>query len=118
MQRIAQLPHHAQAVGGMAGEDVGVDRQRRFELRQLERCFEAQEFNAAAQHVQRAALVELIAQTGEQRFTGLRAVVLDQGFPGLRLCRLHPGQHIRREQRPRPVVARRIALGIQPAMRG
>jgi len=30
---------------------------------------------------------------------------------------MHPGQHIRREKRPRPVIDRRIARCIEPAIR-
>ena len=112
------LPHHPQPVGGIAGQDIGVDGQRRFELRQLERRLEAQEFDAMAQHIQCAALVELVAQAGQQGFIGLCAVVLGQGLPGLGLRRLHPGQHIRREQRPRPVIARRVTLGMEPVVIG
>ena len=41
VQRVAHLPHHAQAVLGMAGQNVGIDRQRRFELGQLQRLFQA-----------------------------------------------------------------------------
>ena len=83
---------------------------------QLQRLLEAQHLDAVAQHIQGAALVELIAQAGQERLTGLGAVVLGQDFPGFRLRRLHPGQHIGREERPRPVVARRIAFGIEPAV--
>ncbi len=118
VQRVAHLPHHAQAVGGVAGEDVGVDGQRRLELGQLQRLLQAEQFDAVAQHVQRAALVELIAQAVQQRFGGLRAVVLGQGLPSLRLGGLHPGQHVGREQCPRPVVARGVALGVEPAVGG
>ena len=71
VQRIAHLPHDPQAVGGVAGEDVGVDRQRRLELRQLQRLLEPEQLDAVPQHVERAALVELIAQAGEQRFGGV-----------------------------------------------
>ena len=37
VQRVAHLPHDAQPVGGVAGEDVGVHGQRRLELRQRQR---------------------------------------------------------------------------------
>ena len=57
VQRVAHLAHHAQAVGGVAGQYVGVDRQGRFELGQLQRCAQTQQLNAVAQHVQRATLV-------------------------------------------------------------
>ncbi|MDZ7585936.1 MAG: hypothetical protein U0938_14060 [Thiobacillus sp.] len=51
--------------------------------------------------IQRAALIKLIPQAGQQHFSGLRAVVLGQGFPSLRLGGLHPRQHICRIQRAR-----------------
>ena len=59
VQRVAHLPHDAQAVGGVAGEDVRVHRQRRLELRQLQRLPQAEQLDAVPQHVERAALVEL-----------------------------------------------------------
>ena len=118
VQRIAHLPHHPQPVGGVAGEDVGVDGQRRLELGQLQRLLQAEQFDAVAQHVQRAALVQLIAQAVQQRFRSLRAVVLGQGLPGLGLGGLHPGQHVGREQCPGPVVARCVAFGVEPAVGG
>ena len=57
-------------------------------------CLQAEQFDAVAQHVQRAALVELIAQAGQQRFAGLGAVVLGENFPSFGLRGLHPGQHV------------------------
>jgi hypothetical protein len=33
-------------------------------------------------------------------------VILGQNFPRIRLCGLHPGEDIGREERPRPVVWR------------
>ena len=62
VQRITHLAHHAQPVGAVAGQDVGVDAERRLELGELERGFEAEQLDAVAQHVQGAALVELVAQ--------------------------------------------------------
>ena len=119
VQRVAHLPHHAQPVGGVAGEDVGVHRQRRLELRPASAAAcRPEQLDAVAQHVERAALVELIAQAGQQRLAGLRAVVLVERLPRLRLRGLHPGQHIGREERPRAVVARGIALGVEPAVGG
>ena len=75
---------HRQSVGGMASEDVGINRQRRFELGKLQRGFKTQQFDTVAQNIQRAALVELITQAVQQCFNSLRAVVLGQGVPGLR----------------------------------
>ena len=45
-------------------------------------------------------------------------MVLDERLPRLRLRRLHPRQHVVGEQRPRPVVLRRVAFGVEPAVRG
>ena len=58
-ERVAHLPHDAQPVGGVAREDVGIDRQRRLELRQLQRLAQAEQLDAVTQHVQRAPLIEL-----------------------------------------------------------
>ena len=99
VQGIMHLPHHAQPVGGVAGEDVGIDGQRRFELRQLQRLLQAEQFDAVPQHVQRAALVELIAQAGQQGFAGLvRRGSWSRVSHALRLRGLHPGQHVGREK--------------------
>ncbi len=48
----------------------------------------------------------------------LRAVVLGQRLPGLRLRGLHPGQHVGGEERPCAVVAGGVAFGVQPAVGG
>ena len=114
---VFQLPHDAQPVGGVARHDVGIDREGRFKFRQFERLLESQQLDAMPQYVERAALVDLVAQAGQQGFAGLRAVHRGHLFPGFRLRCLHPGEHIGREERPRPIVGRRIALGIQPAIR-
>ena len=118
VQRVAHLPHDAQPVGGVAGQDVGVDGQGGLELRQRQLLSQAQHLDAVPQHIERAALVELIAQAGQQGFGGVRAVVLGEGVPGLGLRGLHPGQHVLGEQGPRPVVLGRVAFGVQPAVGG
>ena len=64
--RIVNLPHDAKAVGGVAGEDVGVHRQRRLELGEREGLPQADDVDAMAQHVERAAIVELLADAVEQ----------------------------------------------------
>jgi hypothetical protein len=110
------LAHHAQPVGLKTGQDVGVDGEGRLELGELERAFKTQQLNAVAQHVQGAALVELVAQAGKQRLSSLGAVVLGEHLPGLRLRRLHPGQHVGREQRAGAVIAGGIALGMEPTI--
>ena len=118
VEGIPHLPDHAQPVGPVAGENVRIDRQRRFELRQLQRLLQAQHFDAIPQHIQCAALVELVPQTGEQCFAGPVTEVLGEGFPSFGLCGPHPGQDIRWEERPRPVVADSVAVGIKPAVGG
>ena len=81
-------------------------------------CSQAQHLDAVPQHVERAALVDLIAQAGQQGFGGVRAVVLGDRLPGFGLRGLHPGQHVAGKQGPRPVVVRRVAFGVQPAVGG
>jgi hypothetical protein len=58
VERVAQLAHHAQPVGGVAGEQIGIHRQGGFELGQGEGVAQAEQFDAVAQHVEGAALVE------------------------------------------------------------
>ena len=94
VQRIADLADHPQPVRRVTREDVGVDGQRRLELGQFQRLLQAEQFDTVAQHVERATLLQLIAQSVQQRFRSLRAVVLGQGLPSLGLGGLHPGQHI------------------------
>src|SRR5262249_47642659 len=48
----------------------------------------------------------------------LRAVVLEERFPRLRLSGLDPGDHISRKEGARSVVDGRITGGIQPSVRG
>ena len=125
VQRVAHLPHHAQPVGGVAGQDVGVDGQRRLELRPASAAAcRPEQLDAVAQHVQRAALVELVAQAGQQRLAGLRAVVLRRasptpwaGSPAPRPARRPgtapaPGRSPRRRPRRRASRARRGAAQI------
>ena len=118
VQGITHLPDHAQAVGGIARENVRIDRQRRFELGEPQRLIETEQFDAVAEHIQRPALVKLIPEAGQQSFTRFAAVMLGEDFPGLRLRGLHPRQHIRREDGQRAVVAGSIAFGMKPAVGG
>jgi hypothetical protein len=83
MLGVMHLAHHAQAVRGVPGQNVGVDGQRRFELGQGHFFFEAQQFDAMPHHVERAALVELTAAGGNRSVTSLGPVVLDSGCPML-----------------------------------
>jgi hypothetical protein len=59
--RIVNLPHDAKTVGGVAAEDVGVHRERRLELGEREGLPEADDLDAMAQHFERAAVIELLA---------------------------------------------------------
>ncbi|OQB90439.1 MAG: hypothetical protein BWX86_02237 [Verrucomicrobia bacterium ADurb.Bin122] len=71
-----------------------------------------------AEHVERAAGVELFAQAGKQRLADGGAVVLGESFPCLRLRFLHPGEHVGGKERAGAVVAGGIALRMEPAVRG
>ena len=116
----AALAHHAQAVGGVAGLQIRVHGQRGLELRQLERALEPQQVNAHTQHLQRAPVVQRLAQAVQQHGLGSGAVVLGQRLPGLGLRGLHPGQQVSRVEGAGGVVAAGITLGarrgIEPAM--
>ena len=111
-QRVSHLPHHPQSVRSVSREDLGIDRERRFKLRQLQRLLQPQQLHALPHYIQSPALVHLFPQSRQQRLTRLRSVILLQRLPSLWLRCLHPCQNIRGEKRPRPVVARRIPLGI------
>jgi hypothetical protein len=63
-------------------------------------------------------LVDLITQAVQQGFGGVRAVVLGDRLPGLGLRGLNPGQHVFGKQRPSPIIFRRVAFIIQPAVGG
>ena len=101
---IMDLPHDAQPVGGIAGEDVGVHRQRRLELGERERLPQADDVDAMAQNVERAAIVELLADAVEQDALRRRAVRCLQRLPGLGLRRFDPGDEVGREQRAGAVI--------------
>ena len=78
---------------------------------------QAEQLDAMAQHVERAALVELLADPVEQRLASRRAVVLRQRLPRLRLRRLHPGEDVGGEERAGAVVVARVAVCVEPAVR-
>ena len=81
LERVAHLPHDTQAVRRVAGEDVGVHRQRGPELRELHGLAQPEQLHTVAEHVERATGIELITQAGEERLAGGGAVVLGEGFP-------------------------------------
>ena len=115
--RIANLPHDAQAVGGVAGEDVGVHRERRLELGEREGLLQADDVDAMAQHFERAAIVELLADAVEQDAFRRRAVRRFQRLPGLGLGRFDPGDEVGREEGAGAVVERGGAGFVEPAVR-
>ena len=115
VQRIAQLAHHAQAVGGVLGLQLGVHRQRGLELRHRDRPPQPQHLEALAQHVQRAVVGQRAAQALAHHLARVGAVGVLDARPGLGLRRLDPARDVVREQRQRAVVARRVARLVQPA---
>ena len=115
VQRIAQLAHHAQAVGGVLRLQLGVHRQRGLELRRRDRPPQPQHLEALAQHVQRAVVGQRAAQALAHHLARVGAVGLLDARPGLGLRRLDPAHHVVGEQRQRAVVARRVGRVVQPA---
>ena len=116
--RIAYLPHHPEPVGGIAGEDVGVHGQGRLELGQHNGLAQPDQFDAVAQHIEGAAIIELLADAIQQDDLGTCSVILGERLPGGWLRRLHPRSKIRRKHSTRPVVEGRITLRVEPAFRG
>ena len=117
----AHLPQHAQAVGGVAGLQLGVHGQRGLELGEVETFAQAHHLQAVAQHVQRAPVVKGFAQALQHHGFGTGAVQLGQLVPCVGLGGLQPRHEVGRVQRARGVVAAGIAVGagfgIQPAVR-
>ena len=73
---VMHLPDDAQPVCGLPGENVGVHRQSRFELRERQLAAQSQQFDAVPQHVQRAALIEQIPQASQQRVSSVSAALV------------------------------------------
>ena len=115
---VVHLAHDAEPVRGVAGEDVLVYRERRLELGELDRLPQAEQLDALAQHIEGAALIDLIAHPGEERLGCPRAVVLGQGLQcgGLRV--LDPGEDVGGEDGAGAVVAGGVAVGVQPPVGG
>ena len=74
MDRVVNLPHHAQAVGGIAGLKVCVHSQRRLELAHGDGVLQADDIEAVAQHFQGALGVQGLAQAFGQYLVGVGAV--------------------------------------------
>src|SRR5437016_851388 len=66
--------------------------------------------------IEGAPLVELVPQARHEGLPRLGAMILLESVPGLGIALLHPSQEVRREEGPGPVVGRRVAFGMEPAM--
>jgi len=115
--RIAHLAHDPQPVGLVAGEDVRVHGKGRLELRQRQRGPQPDHLDAMASHIEGTALIELLADAVEEHDFRSLAVVLDKCRPGCGLGRPDPGHNVGGEQSASPIVSRRIAFGVEPAVR-
>ena len=118
VHRIADLAHHPQPVGLVAGFQLRVHAQGGLELGELQGLLEPQDLHPVAQHIQGAAGVDLLAHPIQQDGLCSRAVGLAQGLPRLGLALLDPSDQVRREQGAGPVVVLGIALRVVPAVRG
>ncbi len=58
---MTHLPHDAKPVGGVQLLDFGVQAKRGLELDERERLLHAQHLDTAAQYIERAALVHVLA---------------------------------------------------------
>ena len=116
VQRVADLPHDAEAVGLVVGEDVLVQAHRGLEAGELERLLQAEEFDAIAEHIEGPALVELGTEAVEERRLGLAAVILREGLPGLGLSRLEPGDDVRRVESALAVVELGVVRRVEPVV--
>lgn len=119
MQRgVAELPHHPQPVGGVAGFQRRVHGQRRAELAQAEPLAQADHVQPMAQQVERALPVERGAQTVLERGLGGGAMGLRDRLPRLGLGLPDPGDEVLDEEPSGAVVPRGGAGLIGPAHGG
>ena len=102
---VAQLAHHAQAIGGVAGLEVGVHGQGGAELAERDGLLDADHVEPGAEQMQRALFVEGGAQPVGQGGGGAGAVGGGEAGPGGGLGLLDPGGEVVGEQGARPVVA-------------
>ena len=91
VQGIAHLPHHAQAVGGVARLQGFIHGERRAELAEAEALLQPHHIQPMAQHIQSALLVQSGAQALHQGGAGSGAMGLLQRGPGFGLGGFHPG---------------------------
>lgn len=119
MQGVTQLPHHTQAVGGIARREFRVHPEGRLELGEGDGLLRPQQRDPVAQHVQGAAGVDLVAHPGEQGIRRRGAVAFLQGRPGLGLARLHPGDEVGGIERQRAVVVLMVlGAAVEPVVGG
>ena len=113
---IAHLPHHPQAVGVVAVQDLGVEPEGRLELSELEGLGQAKHLHAVAEQIEGPELIELPPHPLQQGWLRLGAVVLQQHLPGFRLGLLHPGDQVGWVERELAVVGVGAALLVDPAV--
>ena len=116
VERVVDLPHHPQAIGLIAGENLGIETEGRLELRHDQRLTQPDQLHPMPQDIEGTALIDLLPDAGEEGFLRLAAVVLGQCLPRLRLGLLDPGDQIRGVERTGTVIARRISLVVKPAV--
>ena len=114
--RIAHLPHHPQAVGAIAGDNVGVHRHGRLELGEGQGLSQADHLHAVAQHIEGSPIVQLLADPVQQDGLGSGAVIFGQRLPGGGLGGLNPCDQIGRKQGAGAVVVDGVTRRIEPAL--
>lgn len=113
--RVVNLADDSEPVGLKAGEDVRVESEGGFELRQRQGLAESQDLHAMPKNVECSALLDLIPDSCEESFSGAGSVIFSQRFPGFRLRGVDPGQEVRREESHRSVVVGVGIVIVQPA---
>ena len=116
VRRVAHLAHHAQPVGGIRGKGLLVHRQRRLELGEAQGLAQPQHLDPTAQHVQRAALVEIFPDPLGKHSRQLRAVRLGEALVVFALRCLHPREQVRQEQAAVAVEQGGVTFGVGPAV--
>jgi hypothetical protein len=113
---VAHLPHHPQAVGVVASQDLWVEPEGRFELGEFESLWQPQHLHALAKQIEAADLIELLPHPLQQRCFRLGTVVLLQHLQGLGLGLLHPGDQVRRIESQLAAVGSSAAFLVEPAV--
>jgi hypothetical protein len=116
VEGVAHLADDAEAVGGVGFEDVGVEGDRGFELGEAEGVAESDEFDAVAQYIEGAALVDGLAEAIAEEGFGVAAVGLGEGCPGLGLGGLYPGDQVGGEEGAGAIVGLCVVGVVEPAV--